>query len=108
MLAEVTYNQVLRVGIDSTKLLGTIECPGVETRATTVLRYMLLSHNKWRRDGHDTGDPSCHGVDVHVLTFITKLHRGAAASLGVVAPVNSDLASPANAVGSIQAKVGHV
>lgn len=69
---------------------------------------MLPSHNKWRTEGHDTGDPSDHGVDVHALTLITKLRRGAAASLGLVAPVNSDPFVPTNVVGPIQAKVGHV
>jgi hypothetical protein len=69
------------------------------------MRHILLSRNNWWREGHEDGDPSRQGVDAHALTLITKLLRGAAAFLGVLAPVNGDPLVPMNAVGSIQAKV---
>jgi hypothetical protein len=54
MSRAFTYNQVFRVGIDVARLPRAAQCAQVETRGKMNVRRILLSHNNWRRGGHDT------------------------------------------------------
>ena len=56
MLADVTYDQSLRVGIDSKNPSWAIGYVEVETKGTEAVRHILPSHNKWMREGHDAVD----------------------------------------------------
>ena len=54
------------------------------------MRHIMPASNKWWRDRHDGNDPPGRGVDVHTLTIVAKLPRGALAVLSLVAPVKGD------------------
>ena len=99
-----TCNQVLRHGIHFARLPRAARCVQVETRVKMNVRRILPSHNNWRRGGHDTTiEQALVLMCTSRLTPWSYL-RGAAAVLGVVAPVECDPLAPVSAVGSIQAK----
>ena len=80
----------------------------MENRTIVKVRDIRRPWNKWRTSGHDDVDPvggrdGCAPYDIE-----TTLRSGAAAVLGMIAQVEGDPQAPGNAVGSIEAKLGHV